>query len=118
MELSFQDFGQNVPQKPRYVRGIDYLLHEFDLGVEDTLYLVSQLKHNRSSVSVVTLSGTVNFYIFDDQLNVQIDGSSSGFWHASNIDLTIARTILETASAGCEDFGSQIPGTNCSWDVY
>jgi hypothetical protein len=118
MNISFDDYGSNVPRKERYERGIDYLSHEFDLGFEDAFYLVSHLKNNRSSVSICAPAAIVEFYVFDNELNVQIDGYGSGFWHASNLDLPTAREILRVASDGCEDFGARIHGTNREWDVY
>ena len=116
MNVSLKDFGANVPDKARYERGVDYLWHEFDLGFEDAFYLVKQLKNNRSSVTICAPSAIVDFYIFDDELNVQID--ADGFWHASNLDLDTAKAILRAAFEGCEHFGEQIPGTNLTWDVY
>ena len=116
MNISLKDFGANVPGKDRYERGVDYLWHEFDLDFEDAFYLVKQLKNNRSSVIVHAPSAVVDFYVFNDELNVQIDGD--GFWHESNIDLEVAREILRVAWEGCEHFGSQIPGTNREWDAY
>jgi hypothetical protein len=115
MNVSFQDFGANVPGKDRYERGVDYLLHEFDLEFEDAFYLVEHLKNNRSSVTVYA-AAIVDYYIFDDELNVQIDGD--GFWHASELDLDTAKIILRVAFDGCEHFGEQIPSTNREWDVY
>ena len=116
MNVSLKDFGANVPDKDRYERGIDYLWHEFDLEFEDAFYLVKQLKNNRSSVMVCTPSAIVDFYIFNDELNVQID--ADGFWHGSNLDLDTAKEILRVAFKGCEHFGEYIPGTNRNWDVY
>jgi hypothetical protein len=118
MNVSFSDFGPDIPRMEMYERGVDYLSHEFDLGFEDIFYLVSCLKNNRSHVDVFAPSATVQFYIFNRELNVQIDGLFSGFWHASNVDLATAREILRVASKGCTDFGVQIPGTNRDWDVY
>lgn len=116
MNISFQDFGVNVPEKDRYERGVDYLLHEFDLEFEDALYLVKQLRNNRSSVTIYAPSAIVDFYIFDNELNVQIDGD--GFWHASNLDPDTAEQIMRVAFDGCEHFGEHIPSTNRNWDVY
>ena len=116
MNVSFNDFGAKVPDKDRYERGVDYLWHEFDLEFEDAFYLIKSLKNNRSSVMICAPSAVVDFYIFDDELNVQIDGD--GFWHGSNLDLDTAREILRVAVEGCEHFGERIPGTNLEWDVY
>ena len=116
MNVSLKDFGANVPDKGCYERGIDYPWHEFDLEFEDAFYLVKHLKNNHSSVAICAPSAIVDFYIFNDELNVQIDGD--GFWHASNLDMDTAKEILRIASEGCEQFGEVIPGTNHDWDVY
>jgi hypothetical protein len=116
MNVSLKDFGANVSDKDHYERGVDYLWHEFELGLEDAFYLVRSLKNNRSSVTICAPSAIVDFYIFDDELNVQIDGD--GFWHGSNLDLDTAKEILRVAVAGCEHFGEHMPGTNREWDVY
>ena len=116
MKVSFKDFGPHVPDKDRYERGIDYLHHDFDLELDDAFYLVSQLKHNRSSVAIYTTSTVVDFLIDRDGLNVQIDGNST--WVASDLDLDVAKEILKATYAGCEDFGTTIPGTTIEWDAY
>jgi len=116
MNVSFKDFGANVPDKEHYECGVDYLWHEFNLEFGDAFYLVEKLKNNRSSVMVSAPSAFVDFYIFDDALHVQID--ADGFWHESNLDLQVAKEILRVAWEGCEHFGSQIPGTNREWDAY
>jgi hypothetical protein len=116
MKVSFRDFSPNVPDTERYERGVNYLCHDLDLEFEDAFYLVEKLKHNRSSVAVHTPSAVVDFFIFDDALEVQIDGDST--WVASKLSLDIAKEILRVAFEGCEDFGSQVPGTNQEWDAY
>ncbi|MGH9943864.1 MAG: hypothetical protein ACRD9R_16085 [Pyrinomonadaceae bacterium] len=116
MNVSFEDFGANVPEKDRYERGVDYLLHEFDLGLEDAFYLVKNLKNNHSSVTIYAPSAIVMFYISSGQLYVQIDGD--GFWHGSDFDMDTAKEILSAAVDGCEHFGERIPGTSREWDVY
>ena len=93
MKVSFKDFGPHVPDKDRYECGIDYLHHDLDLELEDAFYLVSQLKHNRSSVAIYTTSTVVDFSIDRDGLSVQIDGDST--WVASDLDLDVAKEILK-----------------------
>lgn len=116
MNVSLKDFGAHVPDKDRYERGVDYLLHEFDLGFEDAFYLVKCLKNNRSSVTVCAPAAVVDFYVFSGELNVQIDGDR--FWHGSKLDLDTAREILRVAAEGCGDFGERMPGMGLAWDVY
>ena len=114
MKVSFKEFSSNVPDKDRYELGIDYLHHDFDLELEEAFYLVSQLKHNRSSVAIYTPSAVVDFFIDRDGLHVQIDGNST--WASSDFDA--AREILRAAYEGCEDFGTTIPGTTIEWGSY
>lgn len=116
MKVGFQDFSPNIPNKDRYESGVDYLWHDFDLEFEDTFYLIKQLKTNRSRVIVYAPSAIVDFYLFDNMLCVQIDGD--GFWHETNVDLETAQEILRVTFEGCEDFGSQISGTNREWECY
>jgi hypothetical protein len=116
MKVTFKDFSPNVPDKDRYERGIDYLHHDFDLKLEEAFYLVSQLKHNRSSVAIYTPSAVVDFFIDRDGLHVQIDGNST--WAASDLDFDVAKEILRAAYEGCEDFGTTIPGTTIEWGAY
>jgi hypothetical protein len=116
MNVSFQDFSPNLPDKERYERGVDYLWHDFDLEFEDAFHLIKPLKNNRSSVIIYSPSAAVDFYIFDGMLCVQIDGD--GFWHETNIDLKIAKEILKATYESCADFGTQIPGTNQQWEAY
>jgi len=116
MKVSFKDFGPHVPDKDRYERGIDYLYQHFDLELDDAFYLLSQLKHNHSSVAIYTASTVVNFSIDRDGLNVQIDGICT--WVASDLDLDVAKEILKAVYEGCEDFGTTIPGTTIEWDAY
>ncbi|HEX8289122.1 MAG TPA: hypothetical protein VF556_14055 [Pyrinomonadaceae bacterium] len=116
MNVSFKDFSSYVPDKERYERGVDYLCHDLDLEFEDAFYLIKTLKHNHSSIAVYTPSAVVSFFIFDNALHVQIDGDST--WAASDLDLNVAKEILRVAWEGCEDFGSQIPGTNQEWGAY
>ena len=116
MNVGFQIFSPDVPAKDFYERGVDYLLQDFDLEFEDAFNLLKQLKTNRSSVVVYAPSVIVDFYLFDNMLCVQIDGD--GFWHESNLDLETAKEILRVAFDGCDDFGSQVPGTNRQWEGH
>lgn len=116
MNISFQDFSPNIVDKDHYEYGVDYLSYEFNLELEDAFHLLTQLKNNKSNVIAYAPSTVVDFYIFDNMLCVQID--SVGFWHQTNISLEVAKKILKATFEGCEDFGSQIPGTSDEWECY
>jgi hypothetical protein len=115
MEVSFTQFNQNIPTKDHYEYVVDYISHDFDLELEDTFYLVKQLKYNRSSV-IIYAQAIADFHIFDNVLHVQIDGE--GFWCAENISLETAKEILKVTFEGCEYFGQHIPGTTREWEAY
>jgi len=116
MNVSFKHFSPEAPVKDRYERGVDYLVHDFNLGVEEAFYLVSELKNDRSHVTIYATSTVVDFFILGGKLGVQIDGDST--WVASDLDLAVAREILRATYEGCEDFGERILGTNIEWDAY
>jgi len=116
MNVSFKDFSRDVPEKDRYEQGVDYLRHDFDLGLEDAFYLVSHLKRERSSVTIYAPSVDVEFFMFSGKLHVQIGGYST--WAASDLELDVAKEILRATYEGREDFGTTIPGTNNEWGAY
>jgi hypothetical protein len=115
MKVSFSDFNPNTPIKDRYEYIVDYISHEFDLKFEDALFLIEQLKHNRSRV-VIYGQSIVDFHIFDNALHVQIDGQ--GFWCADNINIDIAKEILRVTFEGGVNFGQFIPGTTREWGAW
>ena len=65
MTVRFTDFYPDIPDKERYVRGLDYILYVFDLEFGEAFELVEQLKINRSSVAVCTPSNLLDFFIFN-----------------------------------------------------
>lgn len=115
MQVKFTDFNPNTLIKKHYEYIADYICHDFDLEFEDSLYLIRQLKHNRSSI-VIYAQAIVDFHIFDYVLNVQIDGN--GFWAAENISLEIASEILRNTFDGCEYFGQYVLTTTKEWEAY
>jgi hypothetical protein len=115
MKVSFIDFNPNTPVKDRYEYVIDYISQDFELNLDETFYLIQQLKHNRSSV-IIYGEAIADFHIFDNALCVQIDGD--GFWVAENISLEIAEKILTATFEGCEYFGQYIPDTYREWEAY
>ena len=117
MKVSYTHFSPNAPIRDLYHEGADYLMHYFDFGFDDALYLLKELKNHRSSLWVDAPTYSLNFYIeSDDSLWIEIDGNN-GLWAVSEIDLAIGTEILRIALDGGE-FGEHIPTTNRTWDAY
>ncbi len=117
MKVNFTEFSPNIPNKKLYERGIDYLSHEFDLEVEDVLYLLKKLKNNRSHLWIETTSASLDFTIEEDNsLSVEIYDYEE-FWGVAEIDLEIGEEILRQACEG-EKFGNLIPKTDREWGAY
>jgi hypothetical protein len=117
MKVSYTHFSPNAPIRDLYQEGVDYLRHDFDFGFEDALYLLKELKNQRSSLWVDAPACSLNFYIESDgSLWVEIYGNN-GLWVVSEIDLATGIEILRIAFDGGE-FGDQIPTTNRTWDAY
>src|SRR5678810_1240639 len=73
MKVSFTHFSPNAVVRVHYQRGVDYLEHNFDLEFNDTLYLLRELRNDRSSLSVTAPTCHLNFYVESDgSLRVEI----------------------------------------------
>lgn len=115
MEVSFTDFNPNTPTKDRYEYVSDYISTTFDLDIEDTFYLIKQLKNHRSSV-VIYAAAIVDFQFYDGSLCVQIDGD--GFWFADSISLENVKEILKITFEDCTYFGQYLPKTDTEWGAW
>ena len=117
MKAWYTHFSPNAVIRERYQRGVDYLEHEFDLGFDDTLYLLKELKPDRDSLSLQSSDHTVRFYFESDQtLWVEVD-DINGLWAVSEINLDVGTAILRIAFDGGK-FGEHIPTTDREWDAY
>jgi hypothetical protein len=117
MKVSYTHFSPNALIRNLYQEGADYLRHDFDVGFDEALYLLEELKNHRSSLWVDAPACSLNFYIeSDDSLWVEIYGNN-GLWAVSEIDLGVGSEILRIAFDG-GNFGEYIPTTNREWDAY
>ncbi len=116
MKVSYIQYSSNAPIRDRYQEGVDYLCHDFDFGVEETLYLIQELKSDRSRVFVTGPTSALNFHFDRESLWVEID-DVTGLWAVSEIDLELAAAILRIAAEGT-GFGEHIPTTDREWDAY
>lgn len=118
MKVSYTHFSPGAVIRERYQKGVDYLEQEFDLGFDDTLYLLKELRNHRSSLWVDTPNSRVEFSIASDGiLCVDIECWGNGLWAASDITLEAGIEILRIAFDGGE-FGELIPTTDQEWGAY
>jgi hypothetical protein len=93
---------------------VRYTWLEDDLEFEQAFELIKQLKEHRSSVDIYAPSVCTQFYFFDGELCVQIDGC--GFWADSPLDFEDVEKILLATYEDCDDFSGVLPGTD--WRNY
>ena len=117
MKVRLKQFSAAAPLRDRYQEGVDYLCQEFDFELKDAVYLLSELKNHRSSLSVQGDNSSVEVYVESDgSLRVEVYGDD-GFWSDTEVDFAIASEILRMVHTG-EGFGNLVPGTQREWDAY
>ncbi|HEV8371130.1 MAG TPA: hypothetical protein VGQ39_24515 [Pyrinomonadaceae bacterium] len=117
MKVTLKQFSAAAPLRERYQEGVDYLSQEFDLELNDAVYLMGELKNHRSSLSVQGGNNSAEFYVeSDSSLRVEIYGDD-GFWSDTEVDFEKASEILRMVHTG-ESFGNLIPTTQREWDAY
>jgi|GEM_PF-4393042 len=114
MKVCYKHVSRGAPDN------VPSLYQDFDLGFDETLYLLKELKNDRSSLDIRAPNSSLGFSITDidgkDLLSVEID-QFDGLWAVAEIDLEIGTEILRIAFAG-EQFGIHIPTTDREWDAY
>ena len=117
MKVYFEHFSPNAVERERYQEGVDYLKHKFDLEFDDTLYLLKELKNNRSTLSLDAPHCYVQFFVDQEgSLSVDVD-TDTGLWGFADVTMEAAIEIVRRAFAG-EEFGWNIPTTDQEWDAY
>ena len=117
MKVCYTHFSSNAVIRERYREGVDFLDHHFDLGFDDTLYLLKELKNERSRLSMQTPKTSLLFFI-DRENNLWVDlDDVSSLWAQSEVSLEAATEIIRIAFAGGE-FNELIPTTDKEWDAY
>ncbi|HEY0761935.1 MAG TPA: hypothetical protein VGD61_06140 [Pyrinomonadaceae bacterium] len=118
MKVLYTHYSAGAPIRERYQPGVDYLCHEFDLGFEDTLYLLKELKNYRSSLLIQVGYSHMRFDVeSDNTLSVELDSYSNGLWAVAQITVDVAVETLRIAVDG-DEFGEHIPTTDREWDAY
>jgi hypothetical protein len=117
MKVCYTHFSQNAVVRERYREGVDFLDHHFDLGFDDTLYLLKELKNERCALSMQTPKTSLYFFIDSEKkLWVDLDDVSS-LWAQSEVTLEAATEIIRIVFDGGE-FNELIPTTEKEWDAY
>ena len=65
-KVSLKQFSAAAPLRDHYQEGVDYLIQNFDLPLNDAVYLLGELKNHRSSLNVEGPASSVEFYIESD----------------------------------------------------
>ena len=117
MKVCYTHFSPDAVVRDRYREGVDFLNHHFDLGFDDTLYLLKELKNERCRLSIQTPKHSLCFFI-DSEENLWVDlDDISSLWAQSEVSLEAATEIIRIAFAG-GDFDELIPTTDKEWDAY
>lgn len=117
MKVWYTHFSAGAVIRERYREGVDYLSHHFDLGFDDTLYLLKELKNERCRLSIQTPKQGLCFFI-DSENNLWVDlDDINGLWAQSEVSLEAATEIIRIAFDGGE-FDELIPTTSKEWDAY
>ena len=118
MKVCYTHFSPNAVIRERCREGVDYLNHNFDLGFDDTVYLLKELKKNeRCTLSIQTAKSSLYFFI-DSEKNLWVDlDDISSLWAQSEVSLEAATEIIRIAFEG-GDFDELIPTTDKEWDAY
>lgn len=89
---------------------VPYTWLEDELEFEQAFELIKQMNEHKDSVDVYAPSVCTQFYNFEGELCVQIDGC--GFWADSPLDFEDVEEILRLTYEDCDDFSGVLPGTD------
>src|ERR1044072_407491 len=118
MKVCYTHFSPGAVVRERYQRGVDYLDHEFDLGFDDTLYLLQELKGDRNSLWVGSSECSLYFTFDTSEGTLWVDlDAMNGLWASSDVTLEAATEILRIVFEGGE-FGDLVPTTDREWAAY
>ena len=114
MKVSYKHVTRGAPN------GVPGLYQDFDFGFDETLFLLRELKNDRSCLLIRATNSALDFYISEtdgkDVLWIELD-QQDGLWAVAEINLEIGTEILRMAFAD-EQFGIHIPLTDREWDAY
>lgn len=95
-----------------------YVEHSYEVDLKEALLLLEKLKNSNTSLHIKSEFFGIDFqYLSETSFEVEIYDYRDGFWAISEIDMVVARKIVETISAD-EKFGEHVPTTNEIWGAY
>jgi hypothetical protein len=95
-----------------------YLEHSYHADLNEAYVLLEKLKDTKNSLHFQSQCFCLDFsYLGDTSFQVEIFDIRDGFWAISEIDMVVARRIVEMVSEN-EKFRELIPITNELWGAY
>ena len=96
----------------------NYVEHIYEVDLQEAFLLLEELKNSNTSLHIKSEFFVIDFqYLSETSFEVEIYDIRDGFWAISEIDMVVARNIVEMISAD-EKFGEHVPTTNEIWDAY
>jgi hypothetical protein len=96
----------------------NYIEHRYEVDLKETFILLEKLKNSNTSLHIKSEFFVIDFqYLSETSIEVEIYDIRDGFWAISEIDMVVARKIVENISAD-EKFGEHVPTTNEIWGAY
>ncbi len=116
MRLTLHSFKSDVPKDKICQPGVEYQVHEFNVGTEEAFTFFDKLIYPRDSFYLENSTNYfLDFWKEDNSLWVEITGAE--FWAYSEVTPEAAKTIIEMIDRR-ETFGEHIPTTDQEWDAY
>ena len=95
-----------------------YVARCYDVDLNEAFLLLEKLRDSKNSLHFKSDSFVLDFqYLSETSFEVEIYDIRDGFWAISEIDIVVARKIVEMISAN-EKFGEHVPVTNEIWGAY
>ena len=96
----------------------NFVEHSYEVDLNEALLLLEKLKDSKNSLHFKSEVFVIDFhYLSETSFEVEIFDIRDGFWAISEIDIVVARKIVEMVSAN-EKFGDHVPITNEVWGAY
>ena len=115
MKLTLHSFKSDVLPEKVCQPGVDYVVSESDVELDEALAFLDRLIYPRDSFYLEVPEYILDFWKHDGAIWVEIAGVD--FWASSEVSREEAKAIIEALGRG-EEFGSLIPATRREWDAY
>jgi hypothetical protein len=96
----------------------NYHEHDYNVDVNEVCLLLGKLNDTDQYLHFQSQCFCVDFiFLSDTSFEVEIYDLRDGFWAISQVDMVVARKIVEIVSEDAK-FGEFIPTTGALWDAY